>query len=75
MVLADGGAPPPPPLPLQVEGVHLLQGSALLADDGEGTVDSSHPTDLGFVQHADAFEAALQPLLLPAPVSPAAAKL
>jgi lysophospholipase L1-like esterase len=42
-----------------------LPGDGLLADDGEGTVDGSHPTDLGFVQHADAFEPALRPLLEP----------
>ena len=42
-----------------------LPGDGLLADDGEGTVDGSHPTDLGFVQHADAFEPALRSLLEP----------
>lgn len=46
-----------------VAGLHYLPGDRLLADDGEGTVDNSHPTDLGFVQHADAFEAMLRPLL------------
>lgn len=40
-----------------------LSGEELLGDDGEGTVDSSHPTDLGFVRQADAFERALVPLL------------
>lgn len=40
-----------------------LPGDKLLGDDNEGTVDSSHPTDLGFVRQADAFEAALRPLL------------
>lgn len=40
-----------------------LPGEDLLGDDGEGTVDSSHPTDLGFVRQADAFEKALLPLL------------
>jgi len=40
-----------------------LTGEELLGDDGEGTVDSSHPTDLGFVRQADAFEKALRPLL------------
>jgi hypothetical protein len=40
-----------------------LTGEELLGDDGEGTVDSSHPTDLGFVRQADAFEKALKPLL------------
>ena len=40
-----------------------LSGEKLLAPDGEDTVDSSHPTDLGFVHQADAFQAALEPLL------------
>jgi hypothetical protein len=40
-----------------------LRGADLLGDDNEGTVDSSHPTDLGFVRQADAFEKALRPLL------------
>jgi hypothetical protein len=40
-----------------------LEGEHLLGDDNEGTVDSSHPTDLGFVRQADAFEAALRPIL------------
>ena len=46
-----------------VKGLYYLDGESLLADDGEGTVDNSHPTDLGFVQHADAFEKVLRPLL------------
>lgn len=44
-------------------GIHYLTGDGLLGPDGEDTVDGSHPTDLGFVRHADAFEKALQPLL------------
>ena len=44
-------------------GLHYLPGDRLLAADGDGTVDNSHPTDLGFSQHADAFEAVLRPLL------------
>ena len=40
-----------------------LTGEELLGEDGEGTVDSSHPTDLGFIRQADAFEKALTPLL------------
>ena len=40
-----------------------LPGDKLLAADGEDTVDGSHPTDLGFVHHADAFQAVLEPLL------------
>ncbi len=40
-----------------------LAGEALLGTDGEGTVDSSHPTDLGYVRQADAFEKPLRGLL------------
>lgn len=40
-----------------------LPGEHLLGADGDDTVDSSHPTDLGFFRQADAFEAALKPLL------------
>lgn len=43
--------------------LHYLHGDHLLGEDGEGTVDGSHPTDLGFVQMADAFETALRPIL------------
>ena len=46
-----------------VPHLHYLSGEGLLKDDGEGTVDGSHPTDLGFVQQADAFEPVLQPLV------------
>lgn len=48
-----------------VEGLHYLPGDKLIGDDGEGTVDGSHPTDLGFVRQADAFQAVLGPLLKP----------
>jgi hypothetical protein len=46
-----------------VNGVYYLRGADLLGDDNEGTVDSSHPTDLGFLRQADAFEKELPPLL------------
>ena len=46
-----------------VRNLHYLAGEHLLGDDGEGTVDSSHPTDLGFVRQADAFEKVLRPIL------------
>jgi hypothetical protein len=46
-----------------VEGLYYLPGEHLLAEDGEDTVDSSHPTDLGFVHQADAMEKVLAPLL------------
>ncbi len=43
--------------------LHYLEGEHLLGDDNEGTVDASHPTDLGFMRQADAFEKALAPIL------------
>lgn len=51
---------------LQAEGIsnlYYLAGEQLLGDDGEGTVDSSHPTDLGFLRQATAFREALEPIL------------
>ena len=47
-----------------VKRLHYLEGENLLGSDGEATVDSSHPTDLGFVRQADAMEKALRPLLM-----------
>ena len=46
-----------------VQNLYYLAGEDLLGDDGEGTVDGSHPTDLGFVRQAEAFRTALEPLL------------
>lgn len=46
-----------------VKNLHYLRGEGLLGDDGEGTVDSSHPNDLGFMRQADAFAKVLGPLL------------
>ncbi|HZZ78296.1 MAG TPA: SGNH/GDSL hydrolase family protein [Gemmataceae bacterium] len=46
-----------------VKGLYYLEGANLLGDDNEGTVDSSHPTDLGFLRQADVFEKALRPIL------------
>ncbi len=43
--------------------LHYLQGEHLLGDDSEGTVDSSHPTDLGFMRQASAFAEVLGPIL------------
>lgn len=47
------------------KNLHYLRGDKLIGDDGEGTVDGSHPTDLGFMRQADAFAEALKPLLAP----------
>jgi hypothetical protein len=44
-------------------GLYYLEGERLLGDDNEGTVDSSHPTDLGFLRQADAFEPVLREIL------------
>jgi hypothetical protein len=46
-----------------IYGLHYLTGAQLLGDDSEATVDNSHPTDLGFVRQADAFEVALWGIL------------
>ncbi|MEW6752364.1 MAG: SGNH/GDSL hydrolase family protein, partial [Candidatus Latescibacterota bacterium] len=42
-----------------VEHLHVAPGAGLLGEDGEATVDGSHPTDLGFHRQATA----LLPLL------------
>jgi lysophospholipase L1-like esterase len=46
-----------------VRYLHYIEGEHLLGEDGEGTVDSSHPNDLGFMRQADAFAKVLKPLL------------
>jgi hypothetical protein len=43
--------------------LYYLEGERLLGDDNEGTVDSSHPTDLGFMRQADTFAEVLGPIL------------
>lgn len=46
-----------------VKGLHYRPADHLLGDDGEATVDSSHPNDLGFMRQAEAFAPVLKPLL------------
>jgi hypothetical protein len=46
-----------------VPGLTYLKGAALLGDDGEGTVDGIHPTDLGFSRMAKTIGATLARLL------------
>jgi hypothetical protein len=46
-----------------IEGLHYIPAIDLLGEDGDGTVDSSHPNDLGFWRQANAFERVLRPLL------------
>ncbi|HUU26727.1 MAG TPA: SGNH/GDSL hydrolase family protein [archaeon] len=46
--------------------VFLLQGEGMIGDDLEATVDTRHPTDLGFIRMAEGFKGALSVLLKPA---------
>ncbi|MFT4537759.1 MAG: lysophospholipase L1-like esterase [Planctomycetota bacterium] len=46
-----------------VKDLRYLFGEGLLGSDGESTVDGSHPTDLGFMRLAAAFESTLRELL------------
>jgi len=43
--------------------LYYIEGDALLGDDSEATVDGTHPSDLGMIHYADAFETVLRPLL------------
>jgi hypothetical protein len=47
----------------KIPHLYYLEGANLLGDDGEGTVDGSHPTDLGFTRQAAEFERVLRPVL------------
>ncbi|MCK9221050.1 MAG: SGNH/GDSL hydrolase family protein [Limnochordia bacterium] len=51
--LRDGGT----------DHLYYVTGAQLLGDDGEATVDSSHPTDLGFMRISDVLEPILRTLL------------
>ena len=46
-----------------ITGLTYVLGEQLLGDDDEATVDSSHPTDLGFVRQADVLTPVIAPLL------------
>jgi len=48
---------------LTFENLHYLGGESLLGADRDDTTDASHPSDLGFQRHADAFEPVLRSLL------------
>jgi hypothetical protein len=47
----------------KVPHLHYLKADDLLGDDGEGSVDGSHPTDLGFTRQAAEFQKALKKIL------------
>lgn len=46
-----------------VANLHYREGRDLIAEDGEGTTDGSHPNDLGMMRYADALEPTLRKLL------------
>ena len=48
-----------------VKNLYYIPGEHLFGDDGEGSVDGSHPSDLGFMRQADIFAGVLGPLLTP----------
>jgi lysophospholipase L1-like esterase len=46
-----------------VTGLSYIKGDTLLGDDGEATVDGSHPTDLGMQRYAEALMPALRKVI------------
>lgn len=46
-----------------IENLYYIPGDHLFGDDGEGSVDGSHPSDLGFARQAEIFARVLEPLL------------
>ena len=46
-----------------VKNLHYIPADEQLGQDGEATVDGSHPTDLGFMRQVGVFEKVLAPLL------------
>lgn len=48
-----------------VKGLSYIPCEDLLGDDSEATVDGVHPTDVGFLRMADAFEPTLRKVLSP----------
>ena len=46
-----------------VSNIFYLDGDALLGQDGEAATDGSHPSDLGMVRYADAYEPVLRTIL------------
>jgi hypothetical protein len=46
-----------------VKNLFYIPGEHLFGDDGEGSVDGSHPNDLGFMRQAEIFAKVLEPLL------------
>ncbi|MEM7457387.1 MAG: SGNH/GDSL hydrolase family protein [Planctomycetota bacterium] len=46
-----------------IANLHYLESESLLGDDNEGATDGSHPSDLGMVRYADAYESKLNEIL------------
>lgn len=46
-----------------IENLYYLDGDQLLGLDGEAATDGSHPSDLGMVRYADAYEPVLRAIL------------
>ena len=46
-----------------IGGLTYVPDAPFLGEDGEATVDGSHPTDLGMVRYADALEPILRPFV------------
>ncbi|MEX1039384.1 MAG: SGNH/GDSL hydrolase family protein [Pirellulaceae bacterium] len=46
-----------------VKNLHYLEGANLLGEDGEAATDGSHPSDLGMMRYADAYEPVLKSIL------------
>jgi hypothetical protein len=46
-----------------VTGLHYIDGESLLGADRDDTTDGSHPSDLGFLRHADAMESVIRSAL------------
>mgnify|MGYP001227590966 FL=1 len=46
-----------------IGNLYYLDGDYLLGEDGEGATDGSHPSDLGMVRYADAYEPVLRSML------------
>lgn len=45
------------------KNLYYIEGEGMIGNDDEGTVDTSHPNDLGFMRQAEAFREVLEPLL------------
>ena len=46
-----------------IDRLSYIDGESLLGEDRDDTTDGSHPSDLGFQRHADAFEPVLRKIL------------